>query len=66
VTISLLELFSEIRSVGLHAHTGSKSRKINMRNLEGSFGINGFYMYDTAGTRYHITIQAGVFDLTAG
>lgn len=59
-------LFAEIRGIALHSHTGTKSRRVNLRNLEGSFGPDGFYMYDTAGTRYHITITGGAFVLTAG
>jgi hypothetical protein len=59
-------LFSEIKNIALHSHTGARSRRINLKDLEGSFGIGGFYMYDTAGTRYHVTISAGAFVLTAG
>ena len=59
-------LFAEIRNIALHSHTGAKSRRINLKDLEGAFGVNGFYMYDSAGTRYHITISGGAFVLTAG
>lgn len=58
-------LFSEIRNVALHSHTGAKSRRVNLKDLEGSFGVSGFYMYSTEGTRYHVTITAGAFVLTA-
>lgn len=58
-------LFSEIKNIALHNHSGARSRRINLRDLEGAFGVNGFYMYDTAGARYHITISAGAFVLTA-
>lgn len=57
-------LFLEIRNIVLHSHTGTKSRKVNIKDLEGSFGTGGFYMYDTAGTRYHVTISGGAFVLT--
>lgn len=58
-------LFSEIKNIALHNHSGAKSRRINLKDLEGAFGINGFYMYDDAGARYHITIHSGAFVLTA-
>lgn len=57
-------LFSEIRNIALHGHTGTKSRKINIQDLQGYFGTSGFYMYDTAGARYHVTISGGAFVLT--
>ncbi len=62
-------LFSEIRSIALHAHTGTKSRKIDIKDLGGSFGTTGFYMYSSDGTkRYHVTIDSatGAFVLTEG
>lgn len=59
-------LFSEIRSLALHNHKGAKSRRINLADLEGAFGIGGFYMYGTNGTRYNVTIIAGVLTVTAG
>lgn len=53
-------LFGEIRNISLHSHSGSKSRRINIRDLEGSFGINGFYMYSSDGTKkYKVTINSG-------
>ena len=59
-------LFSAIQNISLHSHTGAKSRRINLKDLEGSFGIQGFYMYSTTGVRYHVTIDAGgAFVLTA-
>ena len=59
-------LFSEIRGVALHSHTGSKSRRVKLKDLEGPFGISGFWMYDVNGNRYHVTISGGAFVLTAG
>lgn len=59
-------LFGEIKNIGLHNHSGTKSRRINIRNLEGEFGTDGFYMYSVTGVRYHVTIDAGgAFVLTA-
>lgn len=53
-------LFSEIRQIALHNHTGVKSRKINLKNLTGAFGVNGFYIYSSDGTkRYKVTVNSG-------
>lgn len=53
-------LFAEIRKISLHEHSGAGSRKINLRNLEGSFGIAGFIMYSSDGTKkYRVTINSG-------
>lgn len=54
------ELFLQLQQIGSHSHTGVKSRKIQLRDLEGAFGIGGFYMYSSDGTkRYRITINSG-------
>ena len=58
-------LFSEFRQIALHSHTGVKSRRVLMQDLDGYFPKGGFYMYDTAGTRYKVTITGGAFVLTA-
>lgn len=51
-------LFAEIQKVGLHNHSGTGSRKIQLRDLEGSFGKNGFILYSEDATkRYRITID---------
>ncbi len=60
-------LFLEIRSVGTHSHTGSKSRKVDIRNLDGYFGVSGFHIYSSDGTkRYQVTVDSatGLFVLT--
>lgn len=60
-------LFSEIRNIALHSHTGARSRRIRIENLEGYFNVNGFYMYSSDGTKkYHVTIDSssGAFVLT--
>jgi hypothetical protein len=62
-------LFQEIRGVQLHNHSGAKSRRIRLEFTEGAFGVNGFYMYSSDGTkRYKITIDSGTNDfvLTQG
>lgn len=52
------ELFSEIRKISLHSHTGSGSRKVNLRDLEGAFGKDGFILYSNDGSkRYRIQIN---------
>lgn len=69
VTLSHLDpaLYQEIRSVQLHNHSGAKSRRVNLKDVEGAFGTGGFYMYNTAGVRYHVTIDgAGALAITAG
>lgn len=60
-------LFAELRNIALHSHSGVGSRKIDLINTTGSFGINGFYMYSSDGTkRYKVTINSatGAFVLT--
>jgi hypothetical protein len=59
-------LFSAIQSISLHNHSGAKSRRVNLKDLEGSFGINGFYMYGIDNVRYHLTIDAGAWVIVAG
>lgn len=52
-------LFSEIRGIALHSHTGAKSRRINLKDIEGAFGIQGFLIYSSDGTkRYQITVNS--------
>lgn len=52
-------LFAEIRNIALHNHKGARSRRINLRDLEGDFGIAGFFMYSSDGTkRYQVTINS--------
>jgi hypothetical protein len=61
------ELFTEIRKLPLHSHTGQGSKKVNVRNLEGSFGNAGFLIYSSDGTkRYQVTVNSatGAFVLT--
>jgi hypothetical protein len=69
ITLAHLDpgLFQAIQSIGLHNHSGAKSRRVNLKDLEGAFGIQGFYMFDDTGThRYHITIHSGVLTTTEG
>jgi hypothetical protein len=69
VTLSHLDpaLYQEIRGVQLHNHSGAKSRRINLKDVEGVFGTGGFYQYSSDGTkRYKVTINSatGAFVLT--
>ncbi len=60
-------LFSEIRQVNLHNHSGVKSRHIQLKDLSGAYGKDGFYMYSSDGTkRYKVTVNSatGAFVLT--
>lgn len=59
--------YQEIRGVQLHNHSGAKSRRINLKDIEGAFGTGGFYCYSSDGTkRYKVTINSatGAFVLT--
>lgn len=52
-------LFVEFRQIALHNHSGVKSRKIQIDNLEGSFKKDGYLMYSSDGTkRYKVTIDS--------
>lgn len=60
-------LFAELRQVALHNHSGVKSRKVKLQDLDGYFNVGGFYMYSSDGTkRYKVTINSatGAFVLT--
>lgn len=71
ITLAHLDpgLFSAIQGITLHSHTGAKSRRVNLKDVEGAFGINGFYIYSSDGTkRYKVTVNSGtgLFVLTEG
>jgi len=53
-------LFTEFRQLNLHTHTGVRSRRLNIKYLEGAFPITGFLMYSSDGTKkYKVTINSG-------
>lgn len=53
-------LFTEIRNIQLHTHSGVGSRKVKIQDLEGYFPVSGFIMYSSDGTkRYQVTIDSG-------
>jgi len=52
-------LFSELRLINTHNHSGSKSKQINLSDLTGAFSSRGFYMWSSDKTkRYQITINS--------
>jgi hypothetical protein len=52
-------LFVELRQVALHTHTGTRSRRVNMKDLTGAFTSQGFYMYSSDATKkYQVTINS--------
>lgn len=53
-------LFSAIRDIQLHKHTGTGSSRIKIQDLEGYFPRTGFLMYSSDGTKkYMVTINSG-------
>lgn len=53
-------LFTELRQIATHNHSGVKSRKVQLKDLTGFFGTSGFIMYSSDGTkRYRVTIDSG-------
>ena len=58
-------LFSEIRSVQLHNHSGVGSKRIQLNDLEGNFPLTGFKMISADGTKWQVTMSnAGAFVIT--
>lgn len=56
-------LYAELRTINTHNHSGSKSMKIELRNLTGAFGKRGFYIWSSDATkRYQVTINSGTGD----
>lgn len=56
-------LFAEIQRIALHNHSGAGTRKINIQDLAGYFGISGFYAYSSDGTKkYQITLDSATDD----
>lgn len=59
-------LFAEFRQIALHPHSGVKSRRIQLQDLEGSFTQDGFLIRSPNGTRWRIRIDnAGTITATA-
>jgi len=59
-------LFSAIRNVQLHTHSGNGSVRLKLQDLIGYFPSSGFIMYSTDGSKkFLITItNAGVIQAT--
>lgn len=53
-------LFSEFRQIQLHPHTGVKSVRVKLQDLDGYFPKSGFVMYSSDGAeKYRVTIDSG-------
>lgn len=51
-------LYSEIRNIQLHAHTGTGSTRLKLQNMDGYFPRTGFVLYSDSGLKkYAITIN---------
>ena len=51
-------LFSELRQVSLHTHSGVKSRRVKYSDIDGYIGKDGFIMYsDTGAKKYRVRID---------
>lgn len=59
-------LFAEFRQIALHPHTGVRSRRIQLQDLEGSFTQDGFIMRSPNGNKWRIQVNnAGTLTVTA-
>ena len=51
-------LFSEIRNIQLHQHTGTGSTHLKLQNMDGYFRREGYVMYSDDGSKkFAITIN---------
>ncbi len=50
-------LFAEFRQIQLHPHTGVKSVKVKLQDLDGSFTQNGFLMRSPNGSKWRIKVD---------
>jgi len=51
-------LFSEIRNIAQHSHSGVRSRKLDPASIEGIFGSRGIYLYSQDGSKkYEIQVN---------
>ena len=51
-------LFSTLRQLDLHTHSGVKSRQIEFKDLTGAIGKNGFIMYaDDASKKFRVRVN---------
>lgn len=57
-------LYTEIKKIGLHNHSGANSRAIDLKDLRGAFGLIGFQIYSPDGSRWQVTMgNDGAFDI---
>lgn len=60
------ELFSELKKIALHPHTGVNSVKIKLQDLDGSFTRDGFLMRSPNGSLWRIQVDnSGALAATA-
>ncbi len=58
-------LFTEIRFIQLHTHSGVGSVRLNLANAEGIFPLDGFKMVSSNAKKWKITMSdAGAFVIT--
>ena len=58
-------LFSEIRMIQLHNHSGVGSVRLNLSGTEGFFPLTGYKMIAANGNKYQVTISnTGVLTTT--
>ncbi len=50
-------LFAEFRQIQLHGHTGVKSVRIQLNDLDGSFGQEGFLMRSPDGSKWRLQVD---------
>jgi len=50
-------LYTEIRKIPLHTHSGLGSKQVNLANLTGAFTSGGFLMYSPNGKLWQIKVD---------
>lgn len=59
-------LFAEFRQIALHSHTGVKSRRVLLQDLDGSFTKDGILVRSPNGAFWRIKVDnAGAITATA-
>lgn len=58
-------LYSELRMIQLHNHSGVGSTKMDLNNTEGYFPLTGFKMISSDGKRWLVVMStSGTFTIT--
>ena len=51
-------LYSLVQRISLHNHSGVKSRRLLLSDMDGAFGKTGFLLYSNDGSkRYRVTVD---------